>query len=62
MAHLSKSRFVTGWQCEKLLWWTVHEPAAPELQPDKVLQDLFDRAQRTAGVEVPVNQTPAPDV
>jgi 1-acyl-sn-glycerol-3-phosphate acyltransferase len=27
-----------------------------------VLQDLFDRAQRTAGVEVPVNQTPAPDV
>ena len=27
-----------------------------------VLQDLFDRAQRTAGVEVPVNQTPPPDV
>jgi 1-acyl-sn-glycerol-3-phosphate acyltransferase len=31
-----------------------------ELQ--KTLQDLFDRAQRTAGVEVPVNQTPPPDV
>ena len=31
-----------------------------ELQ--RVLQDLFDRAQRTAGVEVPVNQTPASDV
>ena len=27
-----------------------------------VLQDLFDRAQRTAGVEVPVNQSPPPDV
>lgn len=27
-----------------------------------VLQDLFDRAQRTAGVDVPVNQTPPPDV
>ena len=31
-----------------------------ELQ--KTLQDLFDRAQRTAGVEVPVNQTPPPGV
>ncbi len=27
-----------------------------------VLQDLFDRAQRRAGVDVPVNQTPSPDV
>ena len=27
-----------------------------------VLQDLFERAQRAAGVEVPVNQTPPPDV
>jgi 1-acyl-sn-glycerol-3-phosphate acyltransferase len=27
-----------------------------------VLQDLFDRAQRAAGVEVPVNQTSPPDV
>lgn len=27
-----------------------------------VLQDLFDSAQRTAGVEVPVNQTPRSDV
>ena len=45
MARLSKSRFVTGWQCEKLLWWTVHEPDALELQPDKVLQDLFDQGR-----------------
>lgn len=41
--RLSKSRFVTGYQCPKLLWWTVHEAAAPELQPDLVLQDLFDQ-------------------
>src|SRR3989449_3497542 len=43
--RLSKSRFVTGCQCHKLLWWTVHEPDAAELQPDKVLQDLFDQGR-----------------
>ena len=32
------------------------------VQLQKVLQDLFDRAQRTAGVDVPVNQTPGSDV
>jgi 1-acyl-sn-glycerol-3-phosphate acyltransferase len=32
------------------------------VQLQEVLQDLFDRAQRTAGVEVPVNQIPSPDV
>ena len=41
--HLSKSKFVAGWQCPKLLWWTVYEKGAPELQPDIVLQDLFDQ-------------------
>src|SRR5947207_12818548 len=45
-ARLSKSRFVTGCQCHKLLWWTVHEPDARELQPDKVLQDLFDQGRQ----------------
>jgi predicted RecB family nuclease len=45
-AHLSKSRFVTGCQCHKLLWWKVHEPDATELQPDKVLQDLFDQGRQ----------------
>lgn len=44
--RLSKSRFVAGWQCPKLLWWKAHEPNAPELQPDKVLQDLFDQGQQ----------------
>jgi 1-acyl-sn-glycerol-3-phosphate acyltransferase len=32
------------------------------VQLQGVLQELFDRAQRRAGVEVPVNQTPPPDV
>ncbi|MEX2156742.1 MAG: DUF2779 domain-containing protein [Gemmatimonadales bacterium] len=41
--RLSKSRFVAGTQCHRLLWWTVHEPGAVELQPDKVLQDRFDQ-------------------
>ncbi len=41
--RLSKSRFVAGVQCYKLLWWRVHEPDAPELQPDIVLQDRFDQ-------------------
>src|SRR5213595_554835 len=45
-ARLSKSRFVTGCQCHKKLWWTVHEPDAIELQPDKVLQDLFDQGRQ----------------
>lgn len=32
------------------------------VQLQKTLQDLFDRSQRAAGVDVPVNQTPPPDV
>jgi len=47
-ARLSKSRFTSGLQCHKKLWWEVHEPDALELQPDKVLQDLFDQAARWA--------------
>ena len=43
--RLSKSRFVAGVQCHKLLWWKVHEPDAVELQPGKVLQDLFDQGR-----------------
>ena len=42
---LSKSKFVTGCQCPKLLWWTVHEPLAEELQPGKVLLDRFDQGR-----------------
>jgi hypothetical protein len=49
-SRLSKSRFVTGVQCHKLLWWTVHEAEAKELQPDKVLQDLFDQGRQVGEV------------
>lgn len=44
--RLSKSRFTSGLQCHKKLWWEVHEPDAIELQPDKVLQDLFDQGKQ----------------
>ena len=47
---LSKSRFVAGCQCHKLLWWKVHEPNAPELQPDTVLQDLFDQGRHVGAI------------
>jgi hypothetical protein len=47
---LSKSRFVTGWQCHRLLWWKVHEPNAVELQPSKVLEDLFNQGRQVGEV------------
>lgn len=68
--RLSKSRFVAGCQCHKLLWWKVHEPDAPELQPDKVLQDLFDqgrlvgeaaRARYPGGVLIDLPHDAAPE-
>ena len=37
---------MAGLQCHKRLWWTVHEPAAPELTPDKALQHRFDMGIR----------------
>src|SRR5206468_11207054 len=43
--RLSKSRITSGLQCHKKLWWEVHEPDAAELQPDRVLQDLFDQGR-----------------
>jgi hypothetical protein len=43
--HLTKSRFMAGWQCHKLLWWTAHEPEADELVPDIGTQDLFDQSR-----------------
>jgi len=48
--RLSKSRFVAGKQCHKLLWWKVHEPLAVELQPDKVLQDRFDQGAQVGAL------------
>ncbi len=43
---LSKSRVLAGLQCHKLLWWMVHEPSAPELQPDAATQAVMDRGTR----------------
>src|ERR1043166_8977948 len=47
---LSKSRFVAGTQCHRLLWWKVHDPGAVELQPDKVLQDRFDQGAQVGAL------------
>src|SRR5262245_1318001 len=43
---LSKSRVMAGLQCHKRLWWTAHEPEAPELLPDDLTQALFDDGAR----------------
>ena len=48
--QLSKSRFVAGKQCHRLLWWKVHEPLAVELQPDKVLRDRFDQGTQVGAL------------
>jgi predicted RecB family nuclease len=40
---LSKSRFTSGLQCHRQLWWRVHEPAAPELTPSPALQAIYDQ-------------------
>jgi hypothetical protein len=43
---LSKSRFVAGLQCPKLLWLLTHERDAPELTPDPGLKAIFDQGSR----------------
>ncbi|MBN2114130.1 MAG: DUF2779 domain-containing protein [Acidimicrobiia bacterium] len=44
--HLSKSRFASGLQCHRRLWWEVHEPEAPELVPDAAAQAVLDQGTR----------------
>ena len=41
--RLSKSRFISGLQCHKQLWWRVHEPEAQELAAGAGKQALFDQ-------------------
>jgi len=41
---------MAGLQCHKLLWWQVHEPTAPELQPDESLQAMMDRGTRVGEI------------
>jgi predicted RecB family nuclease len=43
---LSKSRVLAGLQCPKQLWWRVHEPGAPELAVDPLLEAVFARGRR----------------
>ena len=50
MIGLSKSRVMAGLQCHKRLWWTVHEPTAPELVPDEALQAIFDDGHQVGAV------------
>lgn len=47
---LSKSRFCSGLQCHRLLWWASHEPAAPELVPDAALQAVFDQGHEVGAL------------
>lgn len=44
--RLSKSRVQVGLQCHRQLWLRVHEPDAPELEPDAELQAIFDQGNR----------------
>jgi len=41
--RLSKSKYMAGIQCPKLLWWQVNEPDAPELTAEPGLQFIFDQ-------------------
>ena len=45
-SRLSKSRYLSGLQCHKQLWWRVHEPAAPELSPSAGQQNLFAQGRQ----------------
>jgi hypothetical protein len=43
---LSKSRYTTGLQCLRALWWTTREPDAPELVPDEISRSILDTGTR----------------
>mgnify|MGYP000222536215 CR=1 FL=1 len=48
--RLSKSRYMAGLQCPKMLWWRVHEPDAPELQTGPEQQAVFDAGNHVGEV------------
>ena len=48
--RVSKSRFMAGRQCHKLLWWKVYEPQAPELEATPDLQARFAAGKRVGEV------------
>jgi predicted RecB family nuclease len=41
---------MAGLQCHKLLWWMVHEPTAPKLRPDELVQAAMDRGTRVTEI------------
>ena len=43
---ISKSRYVRGLQCLKLLWLSVNEPESEELKPDLLAQHRFDTGHK----------------
>ncbi len=47
---LSKSRYTKALQCEKLLWWSVNEPDAPELIVDGATQARFDAGHKVGAL------------
>jgi predicted RecB family nuclease len=47
---LSKSRFVAGYQCKKLLWWRVHEPEAEELQFGIHARDIVEQGNEVGAL------------
>ncbi|HWO88466.1 MAG TPA: DUF2779 domain-containing protein [Gemmatimonadales bacterium] len=48
--NLSKSRFVAGMQCVKLMWLRVHEKDAPELKLDPRLQDIITQGDEVGAL------------
>ena len=48
--RLSKSRFTTGLQCYRQLWWQVHEPEAPELVADAAQRAIFDQGSEVGRI------------
>jgi len=48
--RLSKSRYRDGLQCQKMLWWKVHEPNAPELVVGPEQQETFDQGNRVGEI------------
>jgi len=48
--RLSKSRFTTGLQCHRQLWWQTHEPEAPELVADAAQRAVFDQGSEVGRI------------
>jgi predicted RecB family nuclease len=52
---LSKSKYLTGLRCHRLLWFSVHEPDAPEFTPDaeaRFRMSQGDEVEREARVRL----------